>query len=91
VADQDAGADRQVDRLLEVGVISVPSIPRYVCLAWPFVMSCRAIWLTLSIGIAKPMPMLPAFGSLFPVRIWLVIPITRPNRSISGYRPSCRG
>ena len=65
-------------------MISVPLIPRYVCSAWPLVMSCPAIWLTLLIGIAKPMPTLPAFGSLLPVRIWLVMPITRPNRSISG-------
>ena len=65
-------------------MISVPLIPRYVCSAWPLEMSCPAIWLTLLIGIAKPMPTLPAFGSLLPVRIWLVMPITRPNRSISG-------
>ena len=65
-------------------MISVPSIPRYVCSAWPLVMIWRAIWLAVSIGMAKPMPMLPAFGSSFPVRIWLVIPITCPNRSISG-------
>jgi hypothetical protein len=28
--------------------------------------------------------MFPAFGSLLPVRIWLVMPITRPYLSISG-------
>ena len=38
----------------------------------------------VSIGMAKPMPMLPDCSLLLPVRIWLVMPMTWPSALISG-------
>ncbi len=46
-------------------------------------MICAATFLTVLIGMANPMPMLPCCPVL-PVEICEVTPITRPATSISG-------
>ena len=62
--------------------MSAPVIPRKACSTVPLSSSCWATSWTVLLGTAKPIPTEPP--PLPPVAIWEVMPITRPEASISG-------